>query len=215
MCPKIRKILASIPEKRVLEDLQKYKDLALALGATDAKVITTNEIIIDDRVRMKCLNPVCREYGTNIHCPPHIGDLDQTRKLVKQYKYTLFVMLSVPSNELTGLQAQEEKTYRISAMKLNDIVSKIESTAFYDGYHLATGFSTNCKDLWCPEEECSAIKPGQPCRHPLTARAGMDAVGMNAFTMAAKVGWDIYPCGKGTNPKDLPHGTRLGIVLIH
>jgi len=215
MCPKIRKILASIPEERALEDLQRYRDAALALGATDTKVITTDQIIIDDRVRMKCLNPMCRGYGTNPHCPPYIGDLNQMRKLVGQYKYALFIMLRVPSNELAGPHVREKQTSRSSAMKLDEIVSKIESEAFYDGYHLATGFATGCKSLWCPEEECSAIKPGQSCRYPLKARAGMDAVGMNAYTMAAKVGWEIYPIGEGAKPEDVPHGTRLGIVLIH
>lgn len=215
MCPKIRKILADIPEERVQKDLQRYKDKAIRLGATDAKVITTDQIVIDDRVRMKCLHPICRSYGTNLHCPPYVGDLDQMRRLVKQYKYALFIMLIVPSEELAGPHVREERKDRPSAMRLNEIVSKIESAAFYDGHHFATGFATGCKGLWCPEEECSAIKPGQPCRHPLKARAGMDAVGMDAYTMAVRVGWDIYPCGEGAKPEDLPHGTRLGIVLIH
>jgi len=140
------------------------------------------------------------------------------RKLVNKYKYALFIMLRVPSKEFAGSHvyySTTRSTTRPSAMKLNKIVSKIESTAFYEGYHFATGFSVGCKGLLCPEEECLAIKPGQSCRYPLKARAGMDAVGMSAYTMAARVGWDIYPCGEGANPEDLPHGTRLGIVLIH
>lgn len=97
---------------------------------------------------------------------------------------------------------------------MDEIVSKIESAAFYDGNHLATGFAGGCKGLWCPDEDCSALQIGGTCRHPLRARAGMDAVGMDAYTMASQAGWEIYPAGEGAKPEDLPHGTRLGIVLI-
>jgi predicted metal-binding protein len=195
-------------------DLDNYRNLAITLGATDAKVITTDQVIIDERVRMKCLNPVCREYGSNIHCPPHMGSLDQMKKLVDKYRYALLIMIRVPSKDLVGPEAKEKKTSRISSRKMDEIVSKIESAAFYDGHHLATGFASGCKSLWCPDEECSALRVGGTCRHPLRARAGMDAVGMNAYTMASQAGWDIYPAGEDAKPENLPHGTRLGIVLI-
>jgi len=211
---KIRK-MRSVTLDEVLTDLSRYRDKALLLGVTDAKIITTDQIIIDDRVRMKCLIPICEGYGTNPHCPPYIGDLNHFRDLVNKYKYAVFIMLRVPSKELVGPNAIAKKTSRLSALKLNDIVSKIESEAFYDGYHLATGFSTGCKGILCPDEKCSVLIPGQSCRHPLKARAGMDAVGMDTYTMATNVGWDIYPLGKGAKPEDLPHGTRLGIVLIY
>ena len=204
-----------ISEEEVLSDLERYREMALSLGAADAKIITTDQIIIDVRVRMKCLFPICDKYGTNPHCPPHVGDLDQTKDLVKRYKYALFIMFRVPSSELTGLNAIEKNTSKISALKLNEMVSKIESAAFYDGYHLAMGFSTGCKGMFCQDQNCSALIPGQSCRHPLKARAGIDALGMDAYTMAANMGWDIYPCGKDANPDDVPHGTRLGLVLIH
>jgi len=213
MRPKIRKIHASSPEE-ILEDLQGYREKAIALGATDAKIIATDQIVIDDRIRMKCTNPMCRGYGSNPHCPPYVLDLDQMRKMVEQYQHALFIMLRVPSNELAGPHVREKRTSRPSGLKIDEIVSKIESAAFYDGHHLAIGFAVGCKGLWCPDEECAALKPGQECRHPLRARAGMDAVGMDAYTMASRMGWDIYPIGEGAIPEDLPHGTRLGIVLI-
>lgn len=214
MCPKISRISNNLSDDDVSRDLQKYKDLAIKYGATDAKIIKSSQIIVDDRVRMKCLHPVCKGYGTNIHCPPYVGNLDETRRLISLYKYALFIMMKVPSNELVGPNVEEEKRQMISSRKLNEIVSRIESAAFYDGHHLATGFSTGCKSLWCPDEECSALITGQSCRHPLKARAGMDAVGMDVYTMVAKVGWEIYPIGKEANPKDVPHGLRLGLVLI-
>jgi hypothetical protein len=37
---------------------------------------------------------------------------------------------------------------------------------------------------------------------------------MDVYTMASKAGWDIYPIGEGAKTEDVPHGTRLGLVLI-
>ncbi len=43
----------------------------------------------------------------------------------------------------------------------------------------------------------------------------MEAVGMDAFMMATKVGWDVYPIGVSISPTEIPHGTMLGLVLIY
>jgi|TARA_Y100000310_G_C20047061_1_gene518795 hypothetical protein len=43
----------------------------------------------------------------------------------------------------------------------------------------------------------------------------MEGVGMDAFTMGAKMGWDIYPIGADISLSEVPHGTRLGLVLIY
>ena len=43
-------------------------------------------IIIDERVRAKCLYPKCMSYGTNAHCPPHAMDLQDVRRLVERYE---------------------------------------------------------------------------------------------------------------------------------
>jgi predicted metal-binding protein len=75
MCPKISRISNDLTDDCVTRDLERYKDLAIKYGATDAKIIRSSQIIVDDRVRMKCLHPVCKGYGTNIHCPPYVGDL--------------------------------------------------------------------------------------------------------------------------------------------
>jgi hypothetical protein len=37
---------------------------------------------------------------------------------------------------------------------------------------------------------------------------------MDAYTRVTRVGWDIYPIGARAQPKDIPHGHRLGLVLI-
>ena len=210
-----RKIMAEIPDAVLKEDLERFRQRAIELGATDARIIPADTILIDERVRAKCIYPKCSSYGTNANCPPYAMDLDMTRKVVSRYKYAIFLMLKVPAAEVAGSDAREKWLSRPSQIKNQEIVSKLEAEAFHNGYHLALGFSVgSCKTAFCPEQECSALK-GERCRNALRARSAMEAVGMDAYVMAANVGWDIYPIGRSTPAVDVPHGLRLGLVLIY
>ncbi len=212
----IRKILEEVPNEVLQQDLEKYRQRTLDLGATDAKIITTNMIVIDERVRAKCIYPKCYSYGTNANCPPYAMDLDLVRRIVANFRYGVFVRLQVPSEELAGPEVRHKRLSVRSQVKIHEIVSKVEAEAYYDGYYLALAFASGpCNRAFCPDDECSALIPGQACRHPLRARSSMEAVGMDAFAMAAKVGWDIYPIGASVQPSEVPCGTKLGLVLIY
>ena len=212
----VRKIVDKVPYEQLQKDLEKYRQRAIEIGATDAKVITTDTIIIDERVRAKCINPVCASYGTNINCPPYAMELDLVRKIVNNFHYAIFINIEAPSEEIAGREAIEKKLFVRSRIKNHEIVSKIEAEAFYDAYHLALGFAGGtCRDIFCPNSECSALVPGQGCRHRLKARGSMEGVGIDAFTMAAKVGWDVYPLGGAISPSEVPCGANLGLVLIY
>ncbi|MFC2001321.1 DUF2284 domain-containing protein [Chloroflexota bacterium] len=212
----VRKIVESIPEEQLQEDLEKYRKRAIELGATDAKIITADKIIIDERVLAKCIYPKCRQYGTNANCPPYAMSLDQVRKVVANFRYAIFVKLEVPSEYIAGPAADRDRNLtKLYRKKLADIIAKIESEAFYDGYHLALAFGNgSCKTIFCPDKECNALISGQGCRHGLKARSSMEAVGMDCFTMATRVGWDIYPIGEKTAPSEIPGGLRVSLVLI-
>jgi len=211
----VRKIVERVPDEVLQKDLEKYRQRALELGATDAEIITTDMVLIDERVRAKCIWPKCQGYGICVHCPPYAPELDQVRKIVNNYRYAIFIRLEVPTEEMAGPEAGKKRLFWRSSVVTHEIVSRIEGEAFFDGYHLALGFAVGSCKGFCPDLECSALLPGQGCRHPLRARASMEAVGMDAFTMAAKVGWDIYPIGPSISPADVPHGSKLGLVLIY
>lgn len=209
-----RKVLSEIPEELLRQDLERYKREALKLGAGDAKVITTANVLIDERVLAKCIYPKCPRYGTNANCPPHAMGLDLIRKVVNNFRYAVFFKLEVPTAEVVGDSA-DATTKANSTRKNHEIVSKIEAQAFYDGYYLALGFAGgSCKTIFCQDIDCSALIPGKGCRNPLRARSSMESVGMDALAMAARAGWDIYLIGGASSPKEIPHATKLGIVLI-
>jgi predicted metal-binding protein len=196
--------------------LEGYRRLAVErLGATDAKIITTDLVLIDERVRMKCSYPKCMFYGTNAHCPPHAMDLGEVRKVVGKYRYGIFTRVNVPTDQFAG-QAVVRNGTRAGFLQTHDLVTKIESAAFYDGYHLALGFACGpCKSIFCPAEPCSALPTGGGCRHPSRARGSMECVGMDVFTMAARAGWDVYPIGGAARPAEVPCAASYGLVLVH
>ena len=142
-------------------------------------------------------------------------DLEQVRKLVNNFRYAIFSMMRASPEEVLNRTVKGKKPHANSQIKNYEIVSKIEAEAFYDGYYLALGFANGpCKLTFCPNNECTALIPGQPCRHPLRGRSSMEGAGMDAYLMATKVGWDIYPMGKSLEPSEVPFGNRLGMVLI-
>ena len=211
----VRNPVGRVSEDQLQKDLEKYRLQAIELGATDAKVITTDTIIIDERVRAKCTYPKCPGYGTNANCPPYAMSLDQVRKVVNNFGYGILIKLEVPSPDTAGVEAREKNLSGPYNRKIAEIIAKIEAQAFYDSYYLAVGFGFGtCKSIFCPDTDCRALVAGQSCPHHLKARSSMEAVEMDCFSMAANVGWDIYPIGRETSPEEVPYGLRLGLVLI-
>ncbi len=209
------KIKTAVSESELQQDLQKYRTRAITLGATDAKIITTDMVMIDERVRAKCMYPKCEHFGTSANCPPYSMEPAQTRILVDRFRYAIFFRVKVPTENLAGKRTPEALASHAQFSKTrSQITAILESEAFYDGYYLAVGFGGgSCKHYFCSEKDCSALEPGKGCRFPLLARSSMEAVGMDVYFMATAVSWDIYPLGKA--PSDAPHGTLAGIVFIY
>ncbi len=53
-----------------IEQYQFYRiKLALENGAAGAKIISTDKVIVENRVTLKCRN--CNYYGKTLACPPY------------------------------------------------------------------------------------------------------------------------------------------------
>jgi predicted metal-binding protein len=209
----IPKIALERDPGKLEKDLQRYTQIALEQGATAATVIPTERVILDERVRLKCRFPLCENYGSSVNCPPNVGSVDEMRTRVRLYDYAVVFKVEFPSSRIVsgGGDPQENVADR---QRIGQIVSAVESAAFYDGYYFAVGFGAgSCKITWCPKVPCQALQGGG-CRYQSRARASMEAVGMDVYRLAASLGWDIYPIGKSCKADQVPHGTRLGIVLI-
>jgi predicted metal-binding protein len=214
---KKRVFQSEVGEDFLKDDLEKYKSLAEDLGSMDTKIISTDMIVMDERVHARCVSPMCQYYGTNLNCPPHSWVLNETRKIVSRYKYGILTMMQVPPEEQAGPDYNDSEKHKVpDALKMYKIVSKIQSASYYDGYcfSIAFGGGPSCKRVFCPKLECNGIQ-GKGCRFALKVNPTLHGVGMDVVAIASKAGWSMYPIGKETKPCEIPYGIELGLVLIH
>jgi predicted metal-binding protein len=214
MKEKIERIAIDVTEEQLKDDLQRYKDKAIELGATRAEVIGARDIIVEDRVVMKCRVPRCFGYGVCAHCPPHAPTPAEMRKVLKEYESAVFFVKDVPAEVIVREEGNIPELVA-AYQKIFEIVSKIESMAFYDGHYMALGLSAgSCRHVFCgAQENCRALE-GEICRFYFKARPSMEAVGCDVFKMAAAAGWDIYPIGSDAKTTNVPKGTLAGIVVV-
>jgi len=210
----LRKISIENDPTLLRQDLDNYIKLAIDKGASDAIVVSADQIPVDERVRMKCRHPLCFAYGNSMNCPPYTGSVDDTRELIKLFKYGIVLKLDVESDRIVNPGAIEDEVGVMDLRKLCEIISAVESAAFHDGHYFAAGFSSaSCSLVWCKGLECQSLQH-KGCRMHGRAYASMEAVGIDVFRLAASIGWDIYPIGSQTPEDMIPHGSRCGLVLI-
>ncbi|MBW2062074.1 MAG: DUF2284 domain-containing protein [Deltaproteobacteria bacterium] len=212
---KIQKIRLDQGEAELYQNLEKYRKKALELGASQAVIVSREEIPVDERVTLKCQVPRCFGYGTSVHCPPHTLKPAQLREYLKKYKWAVFFIKEIPPRVIVRDKSTIKE--RVKAFQeVFKIVTEIESMAFYDGNYLAFGFAAgSCRHTFCAlEKSCQALE-GRRCKFSLRARPSMEAVGIDVYKMVASQGWDIYPIGSNARPEDIPKGNLAGIVIVY
>jgi predicted metal-binding protein len=209
----ISKITSDRNQANLPQDLERYCQYAIELGADEARVVDASTIPVEDAVAFKCRVPQCFGYNNCAQCPPHAPKPVEIRQLLKGYSSGVLFVSRVSSKLLKRDRNDKE---RMAAFRsILEIVSKLESAAFYDGHYLAVGFGAgSCFSSLCdPKLGCQVLK-GEKCRFPLKARPSMEAVGMDVYRMIASSGWEIYPYGSDANPEDIPVANLTGLVLI-
>ena len=211
-------MISKVPKQHDLamlqQNLQKYVKLATDKGVSSAAIVPCSIIPVDGRVRMKCRYPLCGVYGRCMNCPPHTGSIEETREQISLFQYAIALKLDVDSERVVGRAAISDNEGGADLRKLCEIISAVESAAFYDGYYFATGFSSgSCSFTWCKGQECQALA-GKGCRYQSRSYASMEAVGIDVYRLAAALDWDIYPVGAAAKADMFPHGSRCGMVLI-
>ena len=214
MGKQIGKITVDRNEASLLDDLKRYCQKALELGAAKARIVAVEDIPVDERITLKCQIPRCFGYGAGAQCPPNTLKPAELREILKGYRWAVFFIKDVPPGVIIRDKATIEE--RVAAYQdVYKIVSEVESMAFYDGHYLAFGFAAgSCRHTFCGElESCQAME-GKRCRFPLLSRPSMEAVGIDVFHMVAKAGWDIFPIGSNAKSEQVPKGTLAGIVIV-
>jgi predicted metal-binding protein len=211
---KVRKIDLEISREQLHEDLENYQHKAIAYNAIDAKIIKADTIPVDERVVLKCRIPICFGYDTSANCPPHTITPSELKNIIDKFNEAIVFKLEVNSKVI--VRDRDTILERVDAYKkVFEIVSAIESAAFYDGYYLAVGFAAgSCKSTYCYKMDCTVLK-NERCRRELKVRPSMEAVGIDAYQLASSVGWEVYPIGSDCDFRDVPKSSLLGLILIH
>jgi predicted metal-binding protein len=196
------------------EEFQFLVKLALENGAADAKIISTDKVIVEDRVVLKC-KVGCNHYGKTLACPPYTPSAEQFRKIVKEYSYAMFMKYksnaeadaetlkklmiaetdpAVPK-EIKEKAAKFWQDWKDDKRKMLQSVVDLEKAAMNKGYSLAISFVSGHCQL-C--EKCNTET--KICAHPNLARWSEDAVGVNVKKTAVNAGIEVtFPFSK--NPE--------------
>jgi len=150
------------------EDLNDLCNLAVKLGADDAKLIKTSDIIVSNWTRLKCQYG-CGGYGKKLTCPPYSPTPDKFRRVLEGYEYAIKF---------------EPKRQEYSRRSFHEIVAKLEREAFLKGYYSAFGLTCGP----CPYcDECNL----KECIYPDLARPSMEACGIDVYATVRKAGFNL------------------------
>jgi predicted metal-binding protein len=162
------------------QKLKKVIDTLKKKGASEVKLIYASDVIVDERVRLKCQIPICETYGKNLMCPPFMPSVAEFRAALARYDRALILQLKVPLRK-----KPKGKTREIfdPARVLHELVNMGERLCFEAGFRFATGLIGGCCRL-C--KECVAVEMEGFCRHPFRARTSMEAMGIDVIATAEK-----------------------------
>lgn len=210
--------------------LRQLEAYALEQGAYRAKVFPAEDVIVDERVRMKCQIPLCPHYGHCLTCPPNVPSVEEFRQALKHYRKALLVQTrSSLSGEIDAYTKEEVLAFfrspgkaakekggqgggqqndfsdvKIAAVRLHKLVNEVEGRAMALGFPYALGLiGGEC--MLCPT--CVGVGSAQACRRPFEARPSMEGVGIDVIQTSIRAGL----------PFDMPPKTEIvwsGLLLV-
>ncbi len=183
---------------------------ALALGASDARLIASARIQVEEELARICKDPGCPGYGQGAHCPPHVMKPGAFRELLPQYPQALVFKFDVPTEVLLG-----DGRFEVARI-VHETAADLERRALACGYLAARGLAAGaCKRIFCAEEpNCRVLAKKGECRHPDAARPSISGLGVNFFELSRTVGWPINKVTRDSDPNKVPMGLMAGIVLL-
>lgn len=205
---KARPLGVSADEPAVQADLQRYCSLAHTVGASGATIVAASDIVVDERVRLKCTVPRCLRAGETPNCPPHAPDLELVRRALARFTWALLIKCDVGPLE----EYAEGRKVLAFHQPSSEVVCALERQAYKDGYHLAMGFGGgSCKDYLCRGQICQVLDSGR-CRFPHRSRPSMEAAGIDVTALMKRAGWPIYALLDDLS--QVPCAVTVGIVFV-
>ncbi|MCU0599682.1 MAG: DUF2284 domain-containing protein [Desulfobacterales bacterium] len=225
---KIKPTTVALSSSEDLAEICKHLcQTALKRGASDALNISPADVILDPRVRFKCMIPKCYISGNCAHCPPYGYSIQEVREIVQGFDAGVFFRVKVKNSIIaakdlhlafeSGVLDKDGNAMNLGAhyVLVSTIVKVLEKRARDSGF-MAHGFAAgNCRDPFCLlQPVCQDLMTERGCRNPELSSYSMESCGMDVYRMAARVGWDLYPIGGSCEPDSVPQGSLMGLVLV-
>jgi predicted metal-binding protein len=191
-----------MPSRSGLEVFNFLRKMALELGAVDAKVITADKIVVQDRIVLKC-KVGCPNYGKTLACPPYTPSPEEFRKIVSEYSYAVFMKFDSKARANAEIvpylsKAEDDPTipqdvkgkvrefwtaWKVDKLEMLSAMHGLEKVAMNKGYPLAVGLVSGYCQL-C--EKCTLDRT--TCIYPTKVRYSEEAVGVNVQATAKNAG---------------------------
>ena len=132
---------------------ESLKEKAVELGAVEAKLINTDQVVFDTRSYLKCRFG-CNRWGKYWTCPPHLEIPPELfMEAFKKYKKAIVIKTADPGSGQEAAVALEKEAM----------------LSFGCSFAFALVLCVQCEECAYPD----------PCLHPHMARPSMDAYGVD------------------------------------
>ena len=198
------------PVENTTAQLSGLIEKARLAGASDAAVINTDDIVIENDLAALCREPRCQNYGLSKSCPPHAAGPETFRNWLQNYRLAVVIKIDVPSAVL--LSDESNEVMRL----LHEVAAGTEEAAIDMGYTEAKAFAGgSCKMLFCGEHpDCRVVDQAGRCRHPKHARPSMSGFGVNVSKLMDAAGWDLKRVKHGRDKQEESTATVSALVLV-
>ena len=100
---------------KVLDDII---SLLKERGASAVVLTNVADIVVDERVRLKCRVPVCDTYNKNLMCPPYVPSVAEFREALTNYTQAILIQVSALLHETCACPSRggihsSERTSRV------------------------------------------------------------------------------------------------------
>lgn len=136
-------------------NLEKFEEFISKYPIFEYRIIKTNEIETEERVRIIC-EKECVRYNSTWACPPAVGTLEECEERIHSYPHAVFFSSVAEVSDVLNLE--ETLSTRLAHEELTTAVSDYLRSQGYETFTLSTESCDICI-------EC-AYKQGRPCVHP-------------------------------------------------
>ncbi len=179
-------------------------------GITEAEIISTINIVVEEKLANMCLELRCENYGLSKNCPPHVFGPSQFKKQLENFNQAIVFKIDSPSEIL--FYSERRELFQL----LHEIAASIEQYAAKMGFKNSKAYAGgSCKKIFCYDHpECLALSGKGKCRNPQYARPSMSRFGINVLKFMETAGLTMNMATHDTDSNEIKMGSICGLVLI-